>query len=109
MSREELEKRLALLREGFCDELPQRLEDISSAWRVLQQSGWSDANAEILERLSHSLAGAAATFGLAPISEAARAVERAVEALRAATAPSKDDLISVAGLLAALTSTVQQA
>lgn len=109
MSREDLEKRLAELREEFRDELPQRLDDISTAWRVLQESGWCDENAETLERLAHSLAGAGATFGLASISEASRALERAVEALRAGAAPSDDELTPIADFLAALRSAVQQA
>jgi chemotaxis protein histidine kinase CheA len=109
MPREELEKRLAELREGFRDELPQRLDDISTAWRVLQESGWNDGNAETLERLAHSLAGAGATFGLASISEAARALELAVEALRTGEAPSDDELVPIADLLVALSSAIQQA
>ena len=109
MPREELEKRLAALREAFRDELPQRLDDISTAWRVLQESGWNDENAETLERLAHSLAGAGATFGLASISEASRALERAVEALRAGEAPSDDALVPIADLLAVLSSAIQQA
>lgn len=109
MPREELEKRLAELREGFRDELPQRLDDISTAWRVLQESGWNDDNAETLERLAHSLAGAGATFGLASISEAARALELAVEALRTGEAPSDDELVPIADLLVALSSAIQQA
>ena len=109
MPREELEKRLAELREGVRDELPQRLDDISTAWRVLQESGWNDDNAETLERLAHSLAGAGATFGLASISEAARALELAVEALRTGEAPSDDELVPIADLLVALSSAIQQA
>jgi len=109
MPREELEKRLAELREGFRDELPQRLDNISTAWRVLQESGWNDDNAETLERLAHSLAGAGATFGLASISEAARALELAVEALRTGEAPSDDELVPIADLLVALSSAIQQA
>ena len=109
MSREELAQRLAQLSEGFRDELPQRLDDISTAWRVLQESGWSDENAETLERLAHSLAGSGATFGLASISEAAKSLEQAVEALRTGEAPSDNELAPVADLLAALSSAVQQA
>ena len=66
-------------------------------------------DAETLERLAHSLAGAGATFGLASISEAAKSLEHAVEALRAGEAPSDDELAPVADLLAALSSAVQQA
>lgn len=103
MSREELEKRLAELREGFRGDLTQRLDDIGAAWRVLQESGWSDENAETLERLAHSLAGAAATFGFTSVSEAARALERAVEALRGEnSSPGKDDLDAIAGCVETL-------
>ena len=109
MSREELEQRLAQLSVGFRDELPQRLDDISTAWCALQESGWNDENAETLERLAHSLAGAGATFGLASISEAAKSLERAVEALRAGEAPSDDELAPIAGLLSTLSSAIQQA
>ena len=109
MSREELEQRLAQLSVGFRDELPQRLDDISTAWRVLQESGWNDDDAETFERLAHSLAGAGATFGLAAISETAKSLERAVEALRAGETPSDDELAPVADLLAVLSFAVQQA
>tara|TARA_Y100001934_G_scaffold277283_1_gene375707 strand:- start:1687 stop:2016 length:330 start_codon:yes stop_codon:yes gene_type:complete len=109
MSREELEKRLAVLREGFRDDLGQRLEDISAAWATIQDAGWNDENTELLERLSHSLAGAAATFGFEEISEAARALERVVEALSAGEPPGEDALSSIADLLTTLESSTQQA
>ena len=108
MSREELERRLAELREGFRGELAHRLDDITAAWRVLQESGWNDENAETLERLAHTLAGAAATFGFAAVTEAARTLERAVEALRAGEAPSDGDLAAITDLLAELNSTARE-
>jgi len=50
-----------------------------------------------------------ATFGFEEISEAARALERAVEALRAGEPPGEDALSSIADLLTTLESSTQQA
>ena len=103
MSREELEKRLAELREEFRGQLGDRLDDITAAWRTLREAGWNDGDAETLERLAHSLTGAAATFGFEAVSAAARALERAVAALRkGATTPRAADLKVVAECVEAL-------
>jgi chemotaxis protein histidine kinase CheA len=102
MSREELERQLAALREGFRGEVAERRAAIAAAWRAIEAEGWADDRAEVVERLSHSLAGSAATFGFPGLSEAARVVELAVEAVRKAGAPATGDLPRIAGLLAAL-------
>ena len=108
MSREELEKRLAELREGFRGELPGRLDEITAAWRVLRESGWNEEDAKTLERLAHTLAGGAATFGLQTVSEAARTLELAVGALQGGGAPSDGDLARIASLMASLEASVRE-
>jgi PAS domain S-box-containing protein len=66
---------LAELRRQFTDQLSTRLESIHAHFLRLDPAAWQPAEAEALHRLLHGLTGAAGTFGLQSMSDAARAVE----------------------------------
>lgn len=79
MTEETLEQKLQAMRDEFRAGLAKRWEDIDAAW---QAACGADQDAqETLHRLAHSLAGSGATFRLENVSDAARALERAVEAV----------------------------
>ncbi len=82
-----LEQQLAKLRESFAARLPGRVQEIASAWNSIAENGWNAENAKRFHRLIHSLAGAAATFGFATLSQSARQLELDVEPFIGATAP----------------------
>lgn len=86
-SADTLQAALARLRGDFCQRLPGRIEEIESAWRSVRQGKAVRDDLRRLHLLAHSLAGASATFGFAPLSAAARAVEAFVELTPQAGAP----------------------
>lgn len=78
LSASEATAKLAKLQEAGKAMLPQRIEAIGDLWRQMQTDGWSNAHANQLHCLAHSLAGSAGTFGARAISNAARALELAI-------------------------------
>lgn len=74
-----LEAFLAAQRADYRASLPDRLAQLEAAWA-------GDAPKD-LEKVAHKLAGSAATFGLAPLGNAARELEEALEAWAASGAP----------------------
>jgi HPt (histidine-containing phosphotransfer) domain-containing protein len=54
------------------------------------EASWAAGDLEGLQRLAHTVYGSAGTYGFAPTGQAAREVEEAVQALRAA--PGDDAL-----------------
>jgi HPt (histidine-containing phosphotransfer) domain-containing protein len=65
---------LADMRNEYARKLPEQLALIESLWREID--GGSDARREQLLRAAHSMAGAAATFGLPDVGNAALELER---------------------------------
>jgi len=72
---------LQALREAFCRDIPARIAEIVSAWKDPQAP--DEAKLNQLQQLSHRLAGAAGTFGLHPLGEAARELELTAKAASA--------------------------
>jgi len=79
MAERDIEQKLQEMRERFGQGLAQRMADLDEAW---SRACAGDGSAQhTLHRLAHSLAGSGATFGYHEISDAARGLERAVEAV----------------------------
>ncbi|TVQ70901.1 MAG: Hpt domain-containing protein, partial [Chromatiaceae bacterium] len=78
---ENLDKTLADLHQQFLARLQQRLADMLAHQSHLARNGWSIEEARSLERLAHGLVGAAGSFGLPALSNAARSLERLVQDL----------------------------
>ena len=67
------------IRKRYVDSLPERLEELESAFNTADASAeTSQANGGLRElvQLSHKLAGSGASFGFPLISEAARDLEK---------------------------------
>ncbi len=78
-STDSIQKQLAALRQGFVEQLPQRLATLGAA-----HEAWCSGGAAELEeyhRLAHSLTGAGATFGCERISQLARQLEHYLKQL----------------------------
>jgi HPt (histidine-containing phosphotransfer) domain-containing protein len=92
------EEFLAQQRAGYRASLPARLATLQAAWADLEAAAAPAAAADVaaaaeslqapaaLQRCAHGLAGSAATFGLAALGDAARALEDWLE-----TAPARWD------------------
>jgi len=78
MDNESVEQKLQAMRDRFGEGLAERLTDIEQSWTGAC-AGDHEAQ-KIFHRQAHSLAGTGATFGFAEVSDAARALERAVDA-----------------------------
>ena len=97
-----LEAFLAAQRADYRAGLPNRLAQLEAAWAA-------DAP-EALERCAHGMAGSAATFGLAPLGDAARVLEEALEAWAATGQPwDAGQRAAVAPLLQALRGALRDA
>jgi HPt (histidine-containing phosphotransfer) domain-containing protein len=69
-------------REEYRYAIPARLADIDALWSAIVRSGPSSAKLLELERHAHNLAGSGATFNFRRLSEAAKALELAVQEKR---------------------------
>lgn len=100
-----VEEQMAQLRASFALRLPGRVDEIASAWRAIAQNAWNAENAKRFHRLTHSLAGAAATFGFAALSQVARQLELYVEPFVPAQMPlTPEQRATIEQKLAALAS-----
>jgi len=83
-----LQQLLADMRDEYARVLPERLAHIESLWREI--AGGNDSRREELLRAAHSIAGAAATFGLPAVGDAALELERLLQAIWASGAAPVD-------------------
>lgn len=74
-------RKLEQLRAAYHAELPQRLDVIESHWADVRRGDAAASHIEALQRLVHSLAGSAGTFGMAALGQAARSLEQAFSGL----------------------------
>jgi HPt (histidine-containing phosphotransfer) domain-containing protein len=85
-----LEELLANMRDEYSRRLPENLAHIEVLWR--EMAGGDDSRREELLRAAHSIAGAAATFGLPEVGDVARELERMLQPLCArGGAPNDQD------------------
>jgi PAS domain S-box-containing protein len=92
LSASEAAAKLAQLQESGKALLPQRIAAIGTLWQQVQKEGWSNAHANQLHCLAHSLAGSAGTFGARGIGNAARELELTLTPL-ARQESSPDDTV----------------
>lgn len=87
---------LGELRKRFAEQLPARLASIRAEFRLLDVSSWDRGVAESLHRHVHGVTGAAGTFGLQHVSDAARRLEVRLQALLRGTGiPLQDELAAL--------------
>jgi chemotaxis protein histidine kinase CheA len=89
------------LQEYFAGRLPERLREIDEAWQRVRETTWSGEALKSFHRLTHSLAGAGATFGFDGVSDASRSLERRLKAVLQGAEPPLDPA-AVEDLLASL-------
>ncbi|GGF36294.1 hypothetical protein GCM10011611_48420 [Aliidongia dinghuensis] len=87
---EDLQRRLAVLRDNFVQELPQRLARVV-ALQPRVNGAWPTDIAADLRLLAHSIKGSAGTFGFTELSARAARLERLIaQSLAQADEPSAD-------------------
>lgn len=102
MSQNEFELAMQELRAEYMRLLPDHIADIELAWRDAQSEDWNGERFRTLIRLAHNLAGSGATYGVAPVSGAARALELYARSLDDTALPREDARMEVDRLLANL-------
>ncbi|MES9967278.1 MAG: Hpt domain-containing protein, partial [Sedimenticola sp.] len=77
MSSDELsyEEQLVQLQREYIAELPERIREVERAWNAYSSDDYAPGRLKALHHPIHRIAGSAATFGLANLSELARTVE----------------------------------
>jgi diguanylate cyclase (GGDEF)-like protein len=100
---EDLQRRLAVLRDHFVLELPQRLARVG-ALKPRAAGAWPDDTAAELRLLAHSIKGSAGTFGFTELSARAARLERLIaQALAHAGPPSGEQKRAIGEAADALT------
>jgi diguanylate cyclase (GGDEF)-like protein len=101
---EDLQRRLAVLRDHFVQELPQRLSRVG-ALKPPGVGTWGDDIAAELRLLAHSIKGSAGTFGFTELSARAARLERLIaQALAQPAAATGDQKRAIREAADALTS-----
>lgn len=70
---------LAQQRADYHAALPGRLAQLQAAWADALATDGSQETLHTLERVAHAIAGSAATFGFAPVGDAARTLEEVLD------------------------------
>jgi HPt (histidine-containing phosphotransfer) domain-containing protein len=68
---------MAALRAEYAETLPERLEELSQAVRLVQEDPADDDRTRRVKALAHALRGTAGTFGFRSLSAAAGCIEEA--------------------------------
>jgi diguanylate cyclase (GGDEF)-like protein len=98
-----IQEQLRALRETYAVQLPGKLEEIDTHWQMLSGGEWDSATAEVLHRLTHSLAGSGSTFGFPELGEVSRSIEQLLKAcLQEGLAPEKEQSTRIEALLSEL-------
>ena len=75
---DEFEQRFEALRVHYAHQLGERVSEIETIWRKLEQGGWEEQSFATLKHCVHGLTGSGATFGFAAVSVISRSLEDAL-------------------------------
>lgn len=89
-STQEIEQRIAVLRQAYYEELPAKLDKLALLWQTVKAKPQT-RQIESLHHAIHSLAGSGATFGIEKISVLARSIEHYLKRLMEESRPFSDD------------------
>ncbi len=105
----EMEKRIRTrldgLKERLVGELPARLDQLEYAYQSWLHSR-DPADLQTFHRLSHSLTGAAATFGFADLATTTRTLESHLKALCQSRASSSAQIEAIPAMMEAVATSV---
>ena len=98
-----LRQAIAMLRDDYASELPEKIAEIEQLWRRLLADEAPVPELQDVVRMVHGIAGSGATFGLAVASDAAHELLRFLEPIHAAgRLPDAVERKRIAALIAAL-------
>ena len=76
---EDIQAALNQLKVTFINKIPAKITEIKKAWQGLKSTPENDDDFQLLHRLTHTLAGTAATFKLEELAECAREIENTIQ------------------------------
>ena len=101
--------RLKALSDAYAAELPEKIHLIEVTWGNLEHGEWDEAGFQSLHRMVHSVTGSGRIFGLAMLSDAARALENMFDGIVQAKAmPDEEQRNRIRMALSALQKAVRQ-
>lgn len=104
------EQELAALRLGFALRMPDRIAEIETAWqKTCSLSPWRIEDLKEFHRLSHSLAGASASYGFMAVGRAARSLESYLKTELIKQVPRPEAYPSLAAHITELLATLKEA
>jgi len=90
---EQLQQKLAKLKNVFVSQLPEKIESLQNHWDSLAEQKWSTDAIQAFHLIVHSLIGTSGTFGFTELSNKARELETLVKTLLASQqTPSQEDI-----------------
>jgi len=102
-TRENVEDKLAALREDYTQKLPAKINNIDELWNKLRYFNWSDEAFHILHNFVHALSGSGKTFGFSTLSDRAHDLETYLQdILKSKQAPDEKQQENITQLIAAL-------
>lgn len=91
--REAAARLLASMAAEYRESLPGKLAEIETLSQALALEGLPTERMQTLQRLVHTLAGSAKTFGLASVTDTARALESVLDAIAAGGDGAAEDVL----------------
>ncbi|MBI3560709.1 MAG: Hpt domain-containing protein [Gammaproteobacteria bacterium] len=71
---DDIQAKIAAVRQSYCEALPQRLARIQTLWQLLHGDSNDQASYDEFYRLIHTMAGSAETFGFPELTQTARRI-----------------------------------
>lgn len=75
----DIQAALQQLKVAFIDKIPAKLSEIKQVWKTLKSAPDNDEVSQSLHRLTHTLAGTAATFNFEELAEISRKIENTLQ------------------------------
>jgi diguanylate cyclase (GGDEF)-like protein len=103
---QKFEEKFREAKQKYISNLPNRISEIKSIWKQLQEE-WRDGLLLKMQNLCHNLAGSGGTFDCPQLSDNAKHIENALEALKNLNggAPASTELQTISDLLIQLQET----
>lgn len=110
ISADEYQNRMALLREGYLEKLPERLRALQDAWNKIVSGSSVRDDWDTLYHVTHKLVGSGGLFGLPEISAAASDLQTLIlQVTRRDATPVVDEIAAITTKLLVLHTEVERA
>lgn len=96
----ELNKRIQLLLDKYCSQLPHKYQEIKDYWLIYQADPGNSIHIDTFYRMIHTLKGTSATFGFTSQSDICFEIQKClVQAKEKHTALSEDEIKNIQALI----------